>query len=80
MYMCLGLREKGSEDSTFVSRIVLLLKLEMKAKGRYFWNSVWLESIKDNDFHGATEASKKWLDLCILSLGDYFEGDGGQME
>jgi hypothetical protein len=37
-----------------------------------------LDSIIENDFHGASEASKKWWDHCIRSQGDYFEGDGSQ--
>jgi hypothetical protein len=38
-----------------------------------------LDSIKENDFHGAVEAwkKKKW-DSCICSQGDYFEADGSQ--
>jgi hypothetical protein len=36
-----------------------------------------LESIKENDFHGAFEAWKKQWDHCICSQ-DYFEGDGSQ--
>jgi hypothetical protein len=35
-----------------------------------------LDSIKENDFHCAFEAWEKRWDLCILSKGDYFEGDG----
>jgi hypothetical protein len=37
-----------------------------------------LDSIKENDFHGAFEAWKKRQDRCICSRGDYFEGDGSQ--
>jgi hypothetical protein len=37
-----------------------------------------LDSIKENDFHGAFEAWKKRWDRCIRSQGDYFEGDGTQ--
>jgi hypothetical protein len=37
-----------------------------------------LDSIKENDFHRAFEALKKWWDHCIHSQGDYFEGDGSQ--
>jgi hypothetical protein len=36
-----------------------------------------LNSIKEDDFHGACEAWKKLWDCCIQSQGDYFE-DGGQ--
>jgi hypothetical protein len=37
-----------------------------------------LDSIKENDFHGATEAWRKQWDPFIRSQGDYFEGDGSQ--
>jgi hypothetical protein len=38
-----------------------------------------LDSIKENDFHGAFEAWKKSWDWCILcSQGDYLEADVGQ--
>jgi hypothetical protein len=37
-----------------------------------------LNSIKENDFHGAFEVWKKWWDRCIHSQGDCFEGDGSQ--
>jgi hypothetical protein len=37
-----------------------------------------LNSIKENDFHGAFEAWKERWDLCIRSQGDYFERDGSQ--
>jgi hypothetical protein len=37
-----------------------------------------LDSIKENDSHGAFEAWKKRWDRCIPSQGDYFEGDGSQ--
>jgi hypothetical protein len=37
-----------------------------------------LESIKENDFHGAFKVWKKQWDYCIHSQGDYFEGDGRQ--
>jgi hypothetical protein len=37
-----------------------------------------LDSIKENDFHGAFEAWKKQWDRCIRSQGEYFEGDGSQ--
>jgi hypothetical protein len=36
------------------------------------------KSIKENDFHGASEAWKKRWDCCIRSQGGYFEGDGSQ--
>jgi hypothetical protein len=37
-----------------------------------------LDSIKENDVHGAFEAWKKQWDHCIHSQEDYFEGDGSQ--
>jgi hypothetical protein len=37
-----------------------------------------LDSIQNNDFHGAFEAWKKRWDCCIYSQGDYFEEDGSQ--
>jgi hypothetical protein len=37
-----------------------------------------LDSIKENDFRGASEAWKKRWDCCICSQGDYFEGDAKQ--
>jgi hypothetical protein len=37
-----------------------------------------LDSIKENDFHGAFEAWKKWWDHCVHSQEDYFEGGGSQ--
>jgi hypothetical protein len=55
----------------------------MKLKGRRFATvsdfQAVLDSIKENDLHGAFEAWKKnrW-DCCIRSQGDYFEGDGSQ--
>jgi histone-lysine N-methyltransferase SETMAR len=64
----------------------LLPKLRMKLKGRCFEtvsdirreSQVVLDSIKENDFHGAFEAWKKLWDRCIHSHGDYFEGDDSQ--
>jgi hypothetical protein len=58
----------------------------MKLKGRCFGtvsdiqreSHAILDSIRENDFHGAFEAWKKRCDLCIHSEGDYFEGDGSQ--
>jgi hypothetical protein len=58
----------------------------MEMKGRRFetlsdihWElQAVLDSIKENDFHGACEAWKKRWDRCIRSQGDYFEGDGSQ--
>jgi hypothetical protein len=58
----------------------------MKLKGRRFEtvsdiqreSQAVLNSIKENDFHGAFEAWKKQWDHCIHSQGDYFEGDGSQ--
>jgi hypothetical protein len=37
-----------------------------------------LDSIKENNFHGAFEALKKRWDRCIRSKGNYFEGDSGK--
>jgi hypothetical protein len=37
-----------------------------------------LDSIKENDFHGAFEAWKKRWDRCIRSHGGYFEGGGSK--
>jgi hypothetical protein len=62
------------------------LKLKMKLKGRRFEtvsdirreSHAVLDSIKENDFHGAFEASKRRWDRCIRSQGDYFEGDASQ--
>jgi hypothetical protein len=58
----------------------------MKLKGRRFEivcdiereSHAVLDSIKENDFHGAFEARKKRWDRCIRSQGDYFEADGSQ--
>jgi hypothetical protein len=64
----------------------LFPKLKMKLKGRRFEtvsdiqreSQAALDSIMENDLHGAFEASEKLWDLCIHSEGDYFEGDGSQ--
>jgi hypothetical protein len=64
----------------------LFPKLKMKLKGRFETSVVTskgklqavLDSIKENDFHGAFEVWKKRWDRCIHSQGDYFEGDGSQ--
>jgi hypothetical protein len=64
----------------------LFLKLKMKLKGRRFEtvfdiqreSQVVLDSIKENDFHGAFEALKKRWDRCIRSQGDCFAEDGSQ--
>jgi hypothetical protein len=37
-----------------------------------------LNSIKENDFHGAFETWKKRWYRCIRSKGDYFERDGSE--
>jgi hypothetical protein len=37
-----------------------------------------LNSIKENEFHGAFEAGKIWWDHCIGFQGYYFEWDGSQ--
>jgi hypothetical protein len=64
----------------------LFPKLKMKLKGQRFetvsdiqreLQSV-LDSIKENDFHSAFEVWKKLWDNCILSQGDYCEGNGSQ--
>jgi hypothetical protein len=41
-------------------------------------SQVVLDIIKENDYHSAFEAWKKWWDRCIRSQEDYFEGDGSQ--
>jgi hypothetical protein len=58
----------------------------MKLKGRRFKtvsdiqreSHAVLNSIKENDFHSASEVWKKLWDHYICSQGDYFEGDGSQ--
>jgi hypothetical protein len=58
----------------------------MQSKGRRFEtvseiqgeSQAVLDSIKENDFHGAFEVWKKRWDHCIHSQGDYFEGDGSK--
>jgi hypothetical protein len=39
-----------------------------------------LDSIKENDFHSAFEAWKKWCDRCIHSQGDYLEEMAAKIE
>jgi hypothetical protein len=64
----------------------LFPELKMKLKGRHFEIvsdiqrelQAVLDSIKENDFHGAFEMRKKRWDRCTRSHGDYFEGDGSQ--
>jgi hypothetical protein len=64
----------------------LFPKLKMKLKGQRFETvsdiqrelQAVLDSIKENDFHGAFEAWKKSSDRCISAQGDYSEGDGSQ--
>jgi hypothetical protein len=63
----------------------LFPKSKMKLKGHFETMSdiqrelqAILDSIKENDFHGAFGLWKKRWDRCIRSQGDYFEGDGGQ--
>jgi hypothetical protein len=58
----------------------LFPKLKKKLKGRFETVSdiqresqAVLDSIEENDFHGAFEAWKKRWDRCIHSQGDYFE-------
>jgi hypothetical protein len=57
----------------------------MKLKGRFKTvcdiqreSQTVLDSIKENDFHSASEAWKKLWDRCIHSQEDYFEGNGSQ--
>jgi hypothetical protein len=57
----------------------LFPKLKMKLKGRHFESHAVLDSIKENYLHGAFEAWKKTMDHCVLSQGNYFEGDGSQI-
>jgi hypothetical protein len=62
-------------------------KLKMKLKGRRFEtgsdirreSQAVLDSIKENDFHGAFEARTKMGSL-YTSQEDYFEGDCSQIE
>jgi hypothetical protein len=64
----------------------LFPKLKMKLKGRRFEtvsdikreSQAVLDSIKENDFDGASEAWQKQWDHCIRSRGGCFEGDGRQ--
>jgi hypothetical protein len=59
----------------------------MKLKGRRFEtvsdiqreSKAVLDSIKENDFHGAFEAWKKRWDCCVCSQGDSYEGDNIQI-
>jgi hypothetical protein len=37
-----------------------------------------LDSIEENNVHGAFKAWRKQWDRCIHSQGDYVEGDGSQ--
>jgi hypothetical protein len=60
-------------------------KLKMKLKRRFQTVSdiqsesqVVLDSMKENDFQGASEAWKHRWDHCIQSQGDFFERDGSQ--
>jgi transposase len=64
----------------------LFLKLKMKLKGWHFEtvshiqrdSQAVFDSIKENDFHTAFEAWKKWWDHCLYTQGSYSEGDGNQ--
>jgi hypothetical protein len=55
-------------------------------KGRHFEtvsdiqreSQTLLDSIKENDFHGAYEVWKNLWDCSIHSQGEYFEEDGSQ--
>jgi hypothetical protein len=46
-----------------VTKVGFVSHIENETEGTTFWNSVWhpkvLDSIQDNDFHGAFEACKK---------------------
>jgi hypothetical protein len=58
-------------------------KLKIKVKGSFDIQSesqMILDSMKENDFHGASEAWKKQMDCGICSQGGYFEGDGSQIK
>jgi hypothetical protein len=58
----------------------------MKLKGQSFEtmsdiqreSQAVLNSIKENDFHGAFEVWRKCWDHCIHTKEDYFEGGGRQ--
>jgi hypothetical protein len=64
----------------------LFPKLNMKLKGRCFETvsdiqgepQAVLDSIKENYFHGASDAWKKRWDRCVRTQGDYFKGHGSQ--
>jgi hypothetical protein len=64
----------------------LFPKLKMQVKGQHFEtvtdiqreSQTVLDSIKENDFHGAFEAWKKQWDHCIHCKGDYFIGNDSQ--
>jgi hypothetical protein len=64
----------------------LFPKLKMKQKGQHFEklsdiqreSQAVLNSIKENDFHGAFEEWKKRWDRYIRSQGDCFEVDCSQ--
>jgi histone-lysine N-methyltransferase SETMAR len=66
--------------------LAMFPKLKMILKGQHFETvsdiqrelQALLNSIKENDFHGAFEARKKLWNHCIRSKGDCFEGDGSQ--
>jgi hypothetical protein len=65
--------------------IDLFPKLKMKLKGHSETvpdiereSQAILDSIKENDFHGAFEAWEKQWDRCICAQGDYFERDSSQ--
>jgi hypothetical protein len=73
------LPDLASCDFAFVSQI------ENETEGMIFGNSdsqrelqAVLNSIKENDFHGAFEAWRKLWDRHTRCQGDYFEGDGNQ--
>jgi hypothetical protein len=58
----------------------------MKLKGRRFETvsviqrelQAVLDSIEENDFHGALEVWKKLQNHCVRFQGDHFERDGKQ--
>jgi histone-lysine N-methyltransferase SETMAR len=64
----------------------LFPKLKIKLKGQRFEtvpdiqreSQAVLDSIKENDFHGAFEGGTKLWDRCIHSQGDHFEEIGSQ--
>jgi hypothetical protein len=70
----------------FVSRLLTIdqkqrrvnVCLELREKANE--DPTLLDSIKENDFHGALEASKKRWNRCILSQGDYLKEMAAKIE